>query len=97
MFENPNKDISGWDEVRTYTIEVRNTRDIPVEVEIKRNFPIQYWDIIKKGDFDNFEVVDLNTLKFSLKLNPQSVKKFEYTARTYHGTREGEWKKSKEK
>ena len=91
-FENPGRDISGWDEVRTYTIEVRNTRDIPVEVEIKRNFPTQYRDVEKKGDFDEFEDVDLDTVKFVLKLEQQSVKKFEYTVRTYHGTREEDWK-----
>jgi hypothetical protein len=92
-FENPGKNISGWDEIRTYTIEARNTRDIPVEVEIKRNFPTQYWDIEKKGDFDKYEGVDLDTVKFVLKLNPQSVKKFEYTVRTYHGKREEDSKK----
>ena len=30
--------ISGWDEIRVFTVEVRNTRDVPVKVEITRNF-----------------------------------------------------------
>jgi hypothetical protein len=92
-YENPGNNISGWDEVRTFTIEVRNTRDIPVEVEIKRNFPTQYWDLQRTGEFDNFEKVDLDTVKFTLKMKPQSVKKFEYTLRTYHGTRQSSWEK----
>ncbi len=93
-YENPDRNISGWDEVRTFTIEVRNTRDIPVEIEIKRNFPTQYWDLQRTGEFDNFEKVDLDTVKFSLKMQPQSVKKFEYTLRTYHGSRQDDWKKN---
>ena len=87
-YDAPGRNISGWDEVRTFVIEVRNTRDIPIEVEIKRNFPTQYWDLQRTGDFDNFEKVDLDTVKFTLKMKPQSVKKFEYTLRTYNGTRQ---------
>ena len=79
--------ISGWDEIRTYKIEVKNTRDIPVEVEIKRNFNASKWDLKKSGDFDKFEKVDMDTIKFNLKLKPQTKKQFEYTVTTYHGTR----------
>ena len=82
--------IAGWDEVRTYSIEVRNTRDTPVKVEIKRNFASQYWDITKKGNFDRFEKEDLDTVKFTVELKPESKKEFEYTVRTYHGTRQEE-------
>jgi len=42
---NSKRDISGWDEVRTFRIKVRNTRDIPVKLEIKRNFNTSYWDL----------------------------------------------------
>ena len=87
-YDSPGRNISGWDEVRTFTIEVRNTRDIPIEVEIKRNFPTQYWDLERSGEFDSFDKVDLDTVKFTLKMKPQQVKKFEYTLRTYHGTRQ---------
>ena len=84
--------ISGWDEIRTFQIEVRNTRDINVKVEIKRNFNTQYWDIDNSGDFGAFEKVNLNTVKFTLDLQPRSVKKFEYVLKTYHGTREEDWR-----
>ena len=92
-YESSNRNISGWDEVRTFTIEVRNTRDIPVEVEIKRNFPTQYWNLERTGEFDSFDKVDLDTVKFTLKMKPQQVKKFEYTLRTYHGSRQDNWEK----
>ena len=80
-------DITGWDEIRTYKIEVKNTRDIPVEVEIKRNFNTPKWNLKKSGDFDKFEKVDMDTIEFILKLKPQTKKEFEYTVTTYHGTR----------
>ena len=85
--------VAGWDEIRTFKVEARNTRDIDVKVEIKRNFPTQYWDIRNSGDFGAFENVDLSTVKFTLDLAPRSARTFEYTLRTYHGTRESDWRK----
>jgi len=86
--------VSGWDEIHTFKIEVRNTRDINVRVEIKRNFNTQYWDIDNGGDFGSFEKVDLDTVKFTLDLQPRSTKKFEYVLRTYHGVRQEDWTKA---
>ena len=79
-----NRNISGWDEVRKFKIEVRNTREIPVKVEIKRNFPTQYWKLKTNQEF---EKVDLDTVKFTLILEPRSKKEFEYVLTTYHGVR----------
>ncbi len=78
-------DIIGWDEIRTFEIEVRNTRDIPVKIEIKRNFPTQFWQI--RTD-NRYEKVDTNTIKFTLDLRPGTKQTILYTLRTYHGTRE---------
>jgi len=86
--------VSGWDEIHTFSIEVRNTRDISVKVEIKRNFNTQYWDIDNSGDFGSFEKVDLDTVKFTLDLQPRSTKEFEYVLRTYHGVRQEDWTKA---
>jgi hypothetical protein len=83
--------VSGWDEIHTFQIEVRNTRDINVRVEIQRNFNTQYWGIDNSGDFGAFEKVDLDTVKFALELQPRSLKKFEYIIRTYHGVRQEDW------
>jgi hypothetical protein len=84
-------DISGWDEVRTFKIEVKNTRDIGVKVEIKRNFNTSYWDLIRSGNIDNFENVDADTIKFTLVLKPRSKREFGYVLRTYHGQRQESW------
>jgi len=84
--------ISGWDELQTFGIEVRNTRDIAVKVEIQRNFNTQYWNINNSGDFGRFEKVDLDTVKFTLDLQPRSSKKFQYVLRTYNGARQENWR-----
>jgi hypothetical protein len=84
--------VVGWDEVRKFTVEVRNTRELPVKVEIKRNFPTQYWDIRTDVSKDKFEKVDMDTVKFTLPLEVRSKQKFEYVLRTYHGTRQEDWR-----
>ena len=86
-----NRNISGWDEIRTFKIEVRNTRDVPVKIDLQRNFNTQYWKLEKSGDFGQFEKVDLDTVKFTLTLGPRSKKQFEYVLTTYHGVREEDW------
>jgi hypothetical protein len=91
------RNISGWDEVRKFKIEVRNTRDIGVKVEIKRNFPTQYWKLQKSGDFGKFEKVDLDTVKFTLILKPRSKQVFEYVLTTYHGVRQEDWSRARER
>ncbi len=87
------RNISGWDEIRTFTIEVRNTRDIPVKLEIKRNFPTSYWDLENSGDYGEYEKDDLDTVKYTILLDPHTKKEFQYVLRTYHGTREENWRK----
>ena len=79
--------IDGWDEIRTFKIEVRNTRDIGVEVEIKRNFNSAYWKLEKEGDYGEFEEEDFDTVKFTLELEPGEKKDFGYTLTKYQGTR----------
>ncbi len=90
---NSHGDVSGWDEIRTFKIEVRNTRDIPVKLEIKRNFPTSYWDLENSGDHGEYEKDDLDTVKYTVLLDPHTKKEFQYVLRTYHGTREENWRK----
>jgi hypothetical protein len=79
--------VAGWDEIRTFKIEVRNTRDVAVKIEIRRRFDSPAWDIQRSGQIDAYEKVDLNTVKFTLQLEPRSKKTFEYTLTSYRGTR----------
>ncbi len=79
------RNISGWDEVRKFKIKVKNTRDIGIKVDIQRNFPTQYWKLDTNQEFEN---VDLDTVKLTLTLEPRSEQVFEYTLTTYHGVRQ---------
>jgi hypothetical protein len=80
-----NGDITGWDEIRKFEIEVINTRDVPVKVEIKRNFPTQYWQVTSP---DKYEEFDVDTIKCTLEMKPVSKQKVSYTLRIYQGTRQ---------
>ncbi len=82
-----NRNIAGWDEIRTFKMEVKNTRDIAVKVEIQRNFNTPYWTLTKSGEFGDFEQVDLDTVKFTLQLKPRSQRQFTYVVTIYQGTR----------
>ena len=86
LFDNKGN-ISGWDEVREFEIEVKNTRDLPIKVEIKRNFKTSHWEIKKLGDFGHYEKVDLDTVKFTLSLLARETKKFRYILTTHEGRR----------
>jgi hypothetical protein len=88
---NRHRNISGWDEVRKFKVEVRNTRDLDVKVEIKRRFDTDYWKLEKGTAFKYHEQVDKNTVKFTLLLEPRTKKEFNYVLRTYHGVRQEDW------
>jgi hypothetical protein len=85
FFENG--DISGWDEIRTFVIKVKNTRDIPVALEIYRNMPSASWDLKMIKDEQPFEKIDKDSVKFTLKLEGNSSEEFSYMLTTYHGAR----------
>jgi hypothetical protein len=85
------RNISGWDEIRTFEVKVKNTRDIPAKVEIRRNFSTPYWTLKKDGDIDEFEKVDVDTVKFVLRVEPRSENQFRYTLTTYYGVRTEDW------
>jgi len=85
------RNIAGWDEIRAFDVKVKNTRDIPVKVEIRRSFETSYWTLERAGQIDEFEKVDMNTVKFNLVLPPRSQRQFQYTVTTYNGTRTEDW------
>ncbi len=88
-----NRNVAGWDDIETWKVEVRNTRDVPVRVEIRRNFDSPYWDIARSGSSDGYEKVDLDTVKFTIELAPRSQKTFEYTTTMYQGVRTEDWQR----
>jgi hypothetical protein len=87
------RNVAGWDDIRVYKVEVRNTRDVPVKVEITRNFDSLHWDIARSGSIDGFEKIDVDTVKFTVELTPHEKKTFEYTLTAYRGVRAEDWQK----
>jgi len=89
---NSDSDIVGFDRVDAYTVELKNTKPIPVRVEFKRNMESSYWDLDRQGEIDSYEKVDADTVKFVINLKPHSQARFGYTVRTYLGTRQEDWR-----
>jgi hypothetical protein len=77
--------ISGWDEIRTWRIEMTNTRTLPIQIEITRGFDTAYWALKSETPYEKH---DATHARFTLELEPRSKQTLEYTIRTYHGTRE---------
>lgn len=87
MFNRRNN-ITGWDEIRTWKIEITNTRTLPIEVEITRGFNTVYWTMQFDDREVSYEKHDTTHARFKVNLRPRSKYTFEYTVTTYHGTRE---------
>ena len=88
-----NRNVAGWDDIEQYRVEVRNTRDVAVKIEIRRNFDSPYWELARDGAIDAFEKVDLDTVKFTVELAPRTTKTFEYTLTNYRGVRVEDWQR----
>jgi hypothetical protein len=84
IFDNSGN-VSGWDEIRTWKIEITNTRTLPIQIEITRGFDTAYWTLQSGTPYEKY---DASHARFMLELEPRSNQTLEYTVRTYHGTRE---------
>ena len=96
------KNITGWDEIRTWKIEITNTRELPIEIEITRGFGTAYWTLVYvdiasvAADSISYEKHDATHARFKLMRKPRSKWTFWYTVTTYHGVREETLTKSKQ-
>jgi hypothetical protein len=96
------KNITGWDEIRTWKIEVTNTRELPIDLEITRGFGTSYWKLVLvdpasiPDDAVTYEKYDATHARFKLKRKPRSKWTFGYTVTTYHGVREEALTKTKQ-
>ena len=82
------RNVSGWDEVCQWQIEITNTRELPIEVEITRGFGTAYWQMKFDNKDASYEKYDVTHARFKLNLGPRSKRVFSYTVRTYQGERE---------
>ena len=79
--------VSGWDDVQTWKIEIANTRPLPVEVEVTRGFGTPSWTLKPANEEVSYEKYDATHARFKLTVEPRSKRVFEYTVTTYQGVR----------
>ncbi|MDF1555024.1 MAG: hypothetical protein P1P84_18285, partial [Deferrisomatales bacterium] len=79
--------ITGWDETQVVRVEVVNYRELPVQVEVRRNFPTASWELETQGSPGRYERHDKDTAQFTLELAPGERREFHYTVVLRHGTR----------
>ena len=79
---NNSGNVIGWTTKETWEIEVQNSKDIPVVVDIRRNFSGD-WTLTTQAKYEN---VDKTKVKFVLPLAPRAKQKFTYEVVTRHGT-----------
>ena len=80
--------VTGWDEVCTWKIEIANARTLPVAIEITRGFDTPQWELRLLGQTATYEKYDLTHARFKLTVGPRSKEVLTYTVTTYHGARE---------
>ncbi|HWN94812.1 MAG TPA: DUF4139 domain-containing protein [Methylomirabilota bacterium] len=79
---NQNGNVIGWTTKETWEIEVQNSKDIPVVLDIRRNFSGD-WTLTTQAKYEN---VDRTKVKFVVPLAPRAKQKFSYELVTRHGT-----------
>ncbi len=89
--------IVGFDEIQNWKIEITNTSNLPVEIEITRGINTSYWTL-KYTDKDvSYAKHDATHARFIAKLEPQTKHSLLYTVTTCHGQREESLKEETEK
>ncbi len=77
-----NGNITGWTTKETWEMEVQNSKEIDVVLDIRRNFRGD-WSITTQ---QAYEKVDANKVKFIVPLKPHEKKSFNYELTTRLGT-----------
>jgi len=83
-----NDNIAGWDEIRTWKMEITNARQLQVEIEITRGFGTPYWKLQYDDKAVSYKKYDVERARFKAEVQPRTKRKFNYTVTTYHGTRQ---------
>jgi hypothetical protein len=74
--------IAGWTVKETWEVEVQNSKEINVTLDIRRSFSGD-WTINTQA---SYETVDATKVKFIVPLQPREKKKFTYELTTRYGT-----------
>jgi hypothetical protein len=74
--------IKGWTIRESWEVEVQNSKEIEVVLDIRRNFRGD-WSLTSPAQY---EKVDANKVKFVLPLKPHEKQTFKYELTTRFGT-----------
>ena len=88
LFHAPHGDISGWDDLLTWRIEIANTRTIPIKLEITREFPTPAWRMEQVSDGCGYVKHDATRARFTFDQPARSKRELNYTVRLYQGERQ---------
>jgi hypothetical protein len=77
-----NGNVKGWTVKETWQVEVQNSKDIDVVLDVRRNFA-GGWSLKTEA---TYEVVDANKVKFVLPLKPHEKRQFNYDVTTNFGS-----------
>ncbi|HON93194.1 MAG TPA: hypothetical protein PKZ07_16610 [Sedimentisphaerales bacterium] len=81
-------DVNGWEEVRSWKVEIVNARTLPVQIDVTRGFETPYWTLKLTGGSPTYRKHDATHARFELTVPPRQTQVFEYEVTTYHGVRE---------
>ncbi len=82
-------EVNGWDEVRSWKVEVVNAGTLPVEVEVTRGFETPYWTLKLTSGSPAYRKHDATHARFELTVQSRQTQVFEYEVTTYYGARQG--------
>jgi hypothetical protein len=80
--------VNGWDEIRSWKVEVVNAFALPVKVEVTRGFDTPYWTLKLISGDSAYRKHDATHARFELTVPPGQTQVFEYEVTTYQGVRE---------
>ena len=86
LFDN-NGNVSGWDLLQDWQVEIKNTRDVDITLEYTRDMTSNYWSIENKGDFGQYKKLDERRGRYTITVPARSKINFSYTLKSQYGTR----------
>ncbi len=81
-------EINGWEEVRSWKIEIANAGTLSVQVEVTRGFVTPYWTLKLTDGGATYRKHDATHARFEMTVPPRRTQVFEYELTTYHGVRQ---------
>ena len=79
--------VSGFDEVRTYQVQVSNFTDQAASVEYVKHMDTPYFNISDMKQSGKFERTDQDTIQFTIQLPPRTDQSIWFTVTLLRGER----------